>query len=96
MNTKKSFLLSWKFYVSIIAVGVAVFSMTKMEPQYIPPVVDPNISKLQESREFFYKECMGTWSYYTPGSDEYKKMDESCRKWMQSITNPEYKNISTK
>lgn len=62
-----------------------------MEPWYNPPVQNPDTAKLQESREYFYSTCMWSWSYWDKWSDEYKRLDESCKKWMQAINNPNYK-----
>lgn len=96
MSQNKSFLASWKFWAWIIIFIIVIVAVTKRDPIYVENTINPTAQKLQDSREYFYKSCMWTWSIYAPGSKEYKDMDESCKKWMQAINNPDYKAISTK
>ena len=96
MDTKKSFLLWWKFWVWIVTFIALMVLATKKEPVYIPQEISDTERKLIESKEYFYKECMWTGSIYLPWTKEYVDMEASCREWMDAIKNPNYKDILKK
>lgn len=89
---KKSFLTGWKFWTWLLIIIFWVISISKSEPTW-NTYIDPSIQKLQESRDFFYQTCM--W-WLTPESKGYSELDTSCRKWMEAIKNPEYKDLYSK